>query len=40
MLTEVLSCTAIASPDTVAATVEAFIQRTRPDELITTSHQP
>ena len=37
MLDEVLSCTAIGAPDTVRASLEAFVKRTAPDELIITS---
>jgi luciferase family oxidoreductase group 1 len=36
MLDEVLSCTAVGSPATVRAAASAFIDRTRPDELIIT----
>lgn len=37
MLDEVLSCTAIGFAETVSAAINAFIQRTQPDELIVTS---
>jgi luciferase family oxidoreductase group 1 len=37
MLDEVLSCTAIGSPQTVRSGISGFIERTRPDELIVTS---
>jgi luciferase family oxidoreductase group 1 len=37
MLADVLSCSAIGSPDTVRAALTAFIARTRPDELMMTS---
>src|SRR5262249_6124325 len=37
MLDEVLSCTAIGSPVTVRTSIQAFIARTRPDELMITS---
>ncbi|HEY8517043.1 MAG TPA: LLM class flavin-dependent oxidoreductase [Candidatus Binatia bacterium] len=38
MLDEVLSCSAIGSPDTVRAQVRSFLARTKADELIITSH--
>jgi luciferase family oxidoreductase group 1 len=37
MLDSVLSCSAIGAPDTVAAQLKAFIERTRADELMITS---
>jgi luciferase family oxidoreductase group 1 len=37
LLNSVLSCSAIGSPQTVRRQIEAFIERTRPDELIITS---
>jgi len=37
MLDSVLSCSAIGSPDTVAAQMKAFIASTQPDELMITS---
>ena len=37
MLDHVLSCSAIGAPDTVAAQVEAFVERTGADELMITS---
>ena len=37
MLDSVLSCSAIGSPETVAAQMKAFIAHTRPDELMITS---
>jgi luciferase family oxidoreductase group 1 len=37
MLDEVLSCTAIGSPQTVHAGIRAFIERTQPQELMITS---
>jgi alkanesulfonate monooxygenase SsuD/methylene tetrahydromethanopterin reductase-like flavin-dependent oxidoreductase (luciferase family) len=37
MLTEVLSCSAIGSPDTVLSGLTAFIERYLPDELMLTS---
>jgi alkanesulfonate monooxygenase SsuD/methylene tetrahydromethanopterin reductase-like flavin-dependent oxidoreductase (luciferase family) len=37
MLAEVLSSSAIGSRDTVADALAAFIERTRPDELLLTS---
>jgi luciferase family oxidoreductase group 1 len=37
MLDSVLSCSAIGSPDTVAAQLKAFIERTGADELMVTS---
>lgn len=37
MLDSVLSCSAIGSPDTVAAQMKAFIEHTRADELMITS---
>lgn len=37
-LGEVLSCSAIGSPETVKAALQAFIDRTQPDELILASH--
>ena len=37
-LDEVLSCSAIGSPATVKAALQAFIARTQPDELILASH--
>jgi len=37
MLAEVLSCTAIGSPPAVRKSLAAFIERTRPDELIIAS---
>jgi len=37
MLDSVLSCSAIGAPDTVAAQLNAFIERTRADELMITS---
>ena len=37
MLDEVLSCSAIGSPETVAAAIEAFVERTGADELMITS---
>ncbi len=37
MLADVLSCSAIGSPATVAKAISAFIQRTRPDELMLTA---
>ncbi|MGH8155626.1 MAG: LLM class flavin-dependent oxidoreductase [Rhodanobacteraceae bacterium] len=38
LLNHVLSCTAIGTPDAVAAKIEAFIARTGADELIVTSN--
>jgi luciferase family oxidoreductase group 1 len=37
MLAEVLSASAIGSPDTVRRAIAAFIERTKPDELMVTS---
>lgn len=37
MLADVLSCSAIGSPDTVRRALTAFIERTKPDELMLTS---
>jgi alkanesulfonate monooxygenase SsuD/methylene tetrahydromethanopterin reductase-like flavin-dependent oxidoreductase (luciferase family) len=37
MLDQVLSCSAIGSPGTVAAQLKAFIERTGADELMITS---
>jgi alkanesulfonate monooxygenase SsuD/methylene tetrahydromethanopterin reductase-like flavin-dependent oxidoreductase (luciferase family) len=37
MLADVLSSSAIGSPDTVRKSLAAFIERTRPDELMLTS---
>ena len=37
MLADVLTCSAVGSPDTVRRGLEAFIERTRPDELMITS---
>ena len=37
MLAEVLACSAIGSPGTVRAALAAFIERTKPDELMLTS---
>jgi alkanesulfonate monooxygenase SsuD/methylene tetrahydromethanopterin reductase-like flavin-dependent oxidoreductase (luciferase family) len=37
MLADVLSCSAIGSPQTVHSALSAFIKRTRPDELMITS---
>ncbi len=37
-LNQVLSCSAIGSPATVKAALQAFIARTQPDELILASH--
>jgi luciferase family oxidoreductase group 1 len=37
MLAEVLSCSAIGSPETVRKSLVAFIERTKPDELMMTS---
>ena len=37
MLADVLSCSAIGSPETVRSALHAFIERTRPDELMITS---
>jgi luciferase family oxidoreductase group 1 len=37
LLAEVLSCTAIGGPDAVRKSIAAFIQRTRPDELMITA---
>jgi luciferase family oxidoreductase group 1 len=37
MLAEVLACSAIGSPATVHRAIHAFIERTRPDELMMTS---
>jgi alkanesulfonate monooxygenase SsuD/methylene tetrahydromethanopterin reductase-like flavin-dependent oxidoreductase (luciferase family) len=37
MLEAVLACSAIGSPDTVAAQLQAFIARTGADELMITS---
>jgi luciferase family oxidoreductase group 1 len=37
MLADVLACSAIGSADTVRRSLEAFIERTRPDELMMTS---
>jgi alkanesulfonate monooxygenase SsuD/methylene tetrahydromethanopterin reductase-like flavin-dependent oxidoreductase (luciferase family) len=37
MLADVLSASAIGSPDTVRRSVAAFIERTEPDELMVTS---
>jgi alkanesulfonate monooxygenase SsuD/methylene tetrahydromethanopterin reductase-like flavin-dependent oxidoreductase (luciferase family) len=36
MLDHVLSCRGVGSPDTVKRALDAFIERTRPDELIFT----
>ncbi|HEX5960562.1 MAG TPA: LLM class flavin-dependent oxidoreductase [Rhodanobacteraceae bacterium] len=38
MLDHVLACTAIGAPGTVADAIRAFIDRTRPDELIVTGN--
>ncbi len=38
MLEHVLACTAIGAPDTVSDAVRAFVERTRPDELIITGN--
>jgi alkanesulfonate monooxygenase SsuD/methylene tetrahydromethanopterin reductase-like flavin-dependent oxidoreductase (luciferase family) len=38
LLDQVLSCTAIGSPATVAQEVKAFVARTGADELMITSH--
>jgi hypothetical protein len=38
MLDEVLSCSAIGSPPAVRRAVTAFIERTRPDELMINSN--
>jgi luciferase family oxidoreductase group 1 len=38
MLDHVLACTAIGAPDTVAEAIHAFVDRTRPDELIVTGN--
>jgi alkanesulfonate monooxygenase SsuD/methylene tetrahydromethanopterin reductase-like flavin-dependent oxidoreductase (luciferase family) len=35
-LDHILSCTAIGGPDTVAAQMQAFLDKTQPDELIVT----
>ena len=37
MLADVLSCSAVGSPETVRAALHAFIERTRPDELMITT---
>jgi alkanesulfonate monooxygenase SsuD/methylene tetrahydromethanopterin reductase-like flavin-dependent oxidoreductase (luciferase family) len=37
MLREALSCSAVASPETVRRQLAAFIDRTQPDELIIAS---
>jgi alkanesulfonate monooxygenase SsuD/methylene tetrahydromethanopterin reductase-like flavin-dependent oxidoreductase (luciferase family) len=37
MLDQVLTCSAIGSPATVRAAVDAFLERTRPDELMVTA---
>jgi luciferase family oxidoreductase group 1 len=37
LLSDVLSCSAIGSPDTVRKAIEAFVARTRPQELMITS---
>ena len=37
MLDHVLSCTAVGSPETIAAGIRAFLQRTGADELMLTS---
>ena len=37
LLADVLSCSAIGSPETVRSAVKAFIERTRPDELMITA---
>ena len=37
MLSEVLSCTAVGSPETVRASLASFIARTGADELMITS---
>jgi luciferase family oxidoreductase group 1 len=37
LLADVLTCSAIGSPDTVRSALAAFIERTRPDELMITS---
>jgi luciferase family oxidoreductase group 1 len=37
LLDQVLSCSAIGSPATVSAAVEAFVERTAPDELMVTA---
>ncbi len=37
LLADVLSCSAIGSPDTVRGAVAGFIERTRPDELMITA---
>ena len=37
-LDEVMKCSAIGGPDTVKASIAAFIERTQPDELILASH--
>jgi luciferase family oxidoreductase group 1 len=36
LLDHILSCTAIGGPDTVAAQMQAFLDKTQPDELIVT----
>jgi alkanesulfonate monooxygenase SsuD/methylene tetrahydromethanopterin reductase-like flavin-dependent oxidoreductase (luciferase family) len=37
LLSQILSCSAIGSPQTVRTEVTGFIERTRPDELMITS---
>lgn len=37
VLDEVLSCSAVGSPETIAKGIEAFVARTRPDELMLSS---
>ncbi len=37
VLDDVLSCSAIGSPETVAKSIDAFVTRTRPDELMLSS---
>jgi alkanesulfonate monooxygenase SsuD/methylene tetrahydromethanopterin reductase-like flavin-dependent oxidoreductase (luciferase family) len=37
LLADVLSCSAVGSPETVRRAVTSFIERTRPDELMITA---
>ena len=37
MLSQVLTCSAVGSPETVRSSLQAFVERTRADELIITS---
>jgi alkanesulfonate monooxygenase SsuD/methylene tetrahydromethanopterin reductase-like flavin-dependent oxidoreductase (luciferase family) len=37
LLADVLTCSAVGSPDTVRQALKAFVDRTRPDELMITA---